>query len=566
MAAGSLLPTLGWVFGLIFAGLELSRRNILIVSPPASDSSAAEFVLSKNYRTAFHFQPDHNWMNDPNAPMYYEGYYHLFYQYNPDSALWVSNISWGHSVSTDLVHWTGLGIAFSPSKPFDISGCWSGSATFLPGNKPVILYTGLDTEGGGVQNVAYPKNLSDPFLREWIKPDYNPLIKPFEGVNASWFRDPSTAWVGQDGLWRILVGLKLGNDGYAILYKSKDFVTWDRAKDPLHYTNGSGMWECPDFFPLGEEGKYVLKISFFDNFYERYTVGRYDEERDLFVGDDPSSNDYNLWQRVDHGSFYASKTFVDVNKNRRIMWGWSNESDSKPDDVAKGWSGVQTIPRIVSLDASGKQLVQWPIEEIESLRGKHIHLSNVELEPGSLHELEGLTASQADIEVEFELTMSLNRAEPFDQNWLLDPPKLCRERGPSVHGGLGAFGLLVLASDNLEEHTAVYFRVFNTGGNYAVLMCTDQRKSSARNELYKPAFGGFVNVDMKKDGKISLRTLIDHSIVESFGGGGKTVITSRVYPTSLSKSSTHLYAFNNGTESVKISEFNGWNMAKAIIS
>jgi hypothetical protein len=132
------------------------------------------------------------------GPMYYKGLYHLFYQYNPKGAVW-GNIIWAHSVSTDLIDWVALEPAIYPSKPFDVKGCWSGSATVLPSGMPVIMYTGIDPRERQVQNVAYPANLSDPFLRQWIKPTYNPIIYPDEGINASAFRDPTTAWYGPDG-------------------------------------------------------------------------------------------------------------------------------------------------------------------------------------------------------------------------------------------------------------------------------------------------------------------------------------------------------------------------------
>jgi beta-fructofuranosidase len=83
---------------------------------------------------------------------------------------------------------------------------------------------------------------------------------------------------------------------------------------------------------------------------------------------------------------------------------------------------------------------------------------------------------QADVEIEFELPSFIG-AEPFDASWTVDPAELCRDKGADVDGGIGPFGLLVLASDNLVEHTAVYFRVFKSEGrSYVVLMCTDQRR------------------------------------------------------------------------------------------
>ncbi|XP_072986984.1 beta-fructofuranosidase, insoluble isoenzyme 7-like [Typha latifolia] len=524
-------------------------------------------------RTAYHFQPHKYWLNDPNGPLYHNGIYHLFYQHNPKSALW-GNISWAHSISTDLINWRSLDLALDRTDSYDINGCWSGSITVLPGDRPVILYTGIDSENRQVQNIAFPKNDSDPLLREWIKPEYNPIILPDEDLIVTKFRDPTTAWLGHDGHWRITIAALVAEMATALLYRSKDFVHWVRAESPLYFSQISGMWECPDFFPVslkGKEGldtsvnadntKHVLKVSLMRTSQDYYILGRYDEGRDTFVPEDSSViDDYRVLSRMDYGNFYASKSFFDKQKNRRVVWAWSNESDSTSDAVKKGWAGIMSFPRTIWLDSNGKQLVQWPIEEIESLRREEVHLYDLELKAGGLQEIEGIKASQADIEIEFEIP-SLERAEPFDPTWLLDPEKLCGERGAFVQGGVGPFGLLVLASEDLEEHTAIFFRVYKANNNHMVLMCSDQRRSSSRAGIYKPTYGGFVGIDIEKDRRVSLRTLIDHSVVESFGGGGRTCITARVYPEHLLTTNTFLYAFNNGHDAVKIPELTAWEMA-----
>ncbi|KAJ6850492.1 beta-fructofuranosidase, insoluble isoenzyme 4-like [Iris pallida] len=394
--ASSCLPSFAWIFALFFFFFFSDRIDVVKASRRIfknPDSAETGSITSTKYRTAYHFQPPQHWINDPNGPMYYNGIYHLFYQYNPYAAVW-GNISWGHSVSTDLVRWTGVGLAIAPTEPYEANGCWSGSATILPGNKPVILYTSSNARKEQVQNVAYPKNLSDPFLREWTKPDHNPIIEPAVDLNASEFRDPTTGWLGEDGLWRVLVGNKIGAGGRAILYRSKDFVHWVRAKDPLSYSSGSGMWECPDFFPSDGGNKYVLKMSLDDTRTDHYMLGSYDKVKDLFVPDGEFV-DYRRWPRYDYGNFYASKTFFDEGKGRRILWGWSNESDSVSDDIAKGWAGIQTIPRVVWLDKRRRQLLQWPVEELESLRRKHVRLHDVELGTGGLVEVKGLKVLQA---------------------------------------------------------------------------------------------------------------------------------------------------------------------------
>ncbi|XP_050227899.1 beta-fructofuranosidase, insoluble isoenzyme 1-like [Mercurialis annua] len=508
--------------------------------------------------------------------MYYNGLYHLFYQYNPEGAVW-GNIVWAHSVSKDLINWEALEPAIYPSEWFDMHGCWSGSVTILPNKTPVILYTGIDPKKRQIQNYAVPKNLSDPYLREWIKPkEYNPAINPGPNVNASAFRDPTTAWF-VNGQWYLIVGSRRKHRGVAYLYKSKDFKTWVKTPHPLHSKAKTGMWECPDFYPVALSGgngldtsivngdlKHVLKVSLDLTRYEYYTVGTYDKKKNRYT---PDRGSVDGWAglRYDYGNFYASKTFFDPSKNRRILWGWANESDPMEQDMKKGWAGIQAIPRKVWLDVSKKQLLQWPIEELESLRGKNVQLINQEIKKGEHIEVKGITAAQADVDVTFSF-QSLDKAEPFDPKWKnLDALDVCAVKGSKAQGGLGPFGLLTLASEKLEEFTPIFFRVFKDSDKYKILLCSDARSSSLGDMLYKPPFGGFVNVDLA-DAKISLRSLIDHSVVESFGAGGKTIVTSRIYPTIAIFEKAHLYVFNNGSETITVETLNAWSMKKPVMN
>ncbi|XP_078151621.1 beta-fructofuranosidase, insoluble isoenzyme 6-like isoform X2 [Carex rostrata] len=532
-------------------------------------------------RTSFHFQPSKNWLNDPCGPMYYKGLYHLFYQYNPEGPLW-GNIAWGHSVSTDLVNWEALDVALDRTDPFDINGCFTGSVTFVAG-EPVILYTSFDDKKRQVQNIAFRKNGSDPLLREWTKPDYNPIMLPEGDIDPANFRDPSTGWFGQDGYWRVAVGANLEGRAEILLYKSLNFENWQRNEFPLHKSENYAMWECPDFFPVSlssKDGldldpsvntgniKHVLKVSLAETFQDYYLVGMYDEKKDVFKPDEGYEDDYKTWPMIDYGHIYASKSFFDGKKNRRILWAWVNESDSEADDVKRGWSGIQTFPRAIWLDTDGKQLIQWPVEELKSLRKKQVQLHDFQLQSGDRFEISGILTSQENVEVEFELE-SLEGAESLDDSFLLDPSKLCDEITPFDKGGIGPFGLLVLSSDvnGQEEHTAIYFRIYKGSDRYMAFMCSDLKSSSRREGVTKPAYGAFVGVDISKDKIISLRTLIDHSVVESFGGGGRTCMTLRVYPKHvLTGQTSGLYVFNHGSQEVKIRELNAWEMAKARVN
>ncbi|KAM7490547.1 hypothetical protein LguiA_033468 [Lonicera macranthoides] len=557
-----------WVVLLCFVVVLFSHGFEVEASNEAFKSHQSLLQTKQPYRTGYHFQPIKNWMN---GPMYYKGVYHLFYQYNPYSAEW-GNITWAHSISYDLVNWVHLDDAISPSEPYDINGCWSGSATILPGEKPVIMYTGGDAQKQQVQNLAVPKNLSDPHLKEWVKLTNNPLMSPV-GIDPQNFRDPTTGWLGPDKLWRVIIGSQINDHGTALLYRSHDFVNWTRGEIPLHHSNKTKMWECPDFYPVSVGGKngvdtnvlsgdikHVLKASFNDH--DHYIMGKYDPKTDGFVVESDFM-EKGLEFRYDYGNFYASKTFYDGGRKRRILWGWILEADSKSDDINKGWSGLQSFPRRILLGENGRQLVQWPIQEIEQLRSKQVNLFNKELKGVSVHEIEEITASQADVEISFNVT-NLEEVDLISPDEV-DPQLLCTQNGASKRGNIGPFGLLVLASKDLAEQTAIFFRIFKgQHDNYVVLMCSDQTRSSLRAEVTKSTYGAFVDVDPRIE-SISLRSLIDHSIVESFGGEGRACITARVYPKLAIDEGAHLYAFNNGTQSVTITSLSAWSMKNAQI-
>ncbi|XP_059301979.1 beta-fructofuranosidase, insoluble isoenzyme CWINV3-like [Lycium ferocissimum] len=232
----------------------------------------------------------------------------------------------------------------------------------------------------------------------------------------------------------------------------------------------------------------------------------------------------------------------------------------------RGWSGLQSFPREIWLDRAGKQLIQWPIEEIETLRTNKVELQNITLKAGSKIEISGVTGAQADVEISFSIPMAmLEQAEVLESN-LTNPQEIANQTGSSTNTGVGPFGLLVLASNNIEEHTAVFFRIFKKNDKFVVLMGCDLKRSSLGNEYdNKINYGAFLNVDPVTE-NLSLRTLIDHSIVESFGGGGKACITTRAYPTLAINDNAHIFAFNNGSQDVEISCMSAWSLNQAQIN
>lgn len=339
-----------------------SRRAFLASLSTAAvaattDAKKAAQMAHDWRRPQYHFLPAANWMNDPNGPIYHKGQYHLFYQYNPNGAFW-GTMHWGHAVSPDMLRWKHLPVALAPDPNGpDRDGVFSGSALILNGT-PTIIYTGVKPE---TQCVA----TSDDQMIRWKKHPANPIIAgPRPDLKAAGFRDPCV-WKEKDG-WYLALGSGVrGTGGMVLLYRSSDFVHWTylhplfegkadpqklSEKDPV----GSGeMWECPDFFPLGN--RHVLLISTMGKVY--WYVGKYADQK--FT---PEANGH-----VDYGAYYAAKSFLDK-QNNRVLWGWLPERRSKEEQMEAGWSGVMSLPRVLTL-GKNNQLLMEPVKGLESLRG-----------------------------------------------------------------------------------------------------------------------------------------------------------------------------------------------------
>ncbi|KAM0823257.1 hypothetical protein ACQ4PT_070984 [Festuca glaucescens] len=484
-------------------------------------------------RTGFHFQPEKNWMNDPNGPVYYKGWYHLFYQYNPDGPIWATR---------------------------------SRSATVLPDGRIVMLYTGSTNASVQVQCLAFPSDPSDPLLTNWTKYESNPVLYPPPHVGEKDFRDPTTAWYdGSDGMWRIVIGSKDNRHaGMAMTYKTKNFTDFELIPGLLHRVPATGMWECIDLYPVGGtrgidmtdavavasngggEVLHVMKESSDDDRHDYYALGRYNAVANKWTPLDAEA-DVGIGLRYDWGKFYASKTFYDQAKKRRVLWGWVGETDSERADVAKGWASLQSIPRTVVLDTkTGSNLIQWPVVEVETLRTNSTNLGSIIVEHGSVFPLSLHRATQLDIEASFRLDLlDVAAAKEADVGY-----NCSTSGGAAGRGALGPFGLLVLADARRHggdtEQTAVYFYVARgLDGSLYTHFCHDESRSSRANDIVKRVVGNVVPV---LDGEaLSVRVLVDHSIIESFAQGGRSTVTSRVYPTEAIYANAGVYLFNNAT-------------------
>jgi beta-fructofuranosidase len=507
-------------------------------------------------RAGFHFQPERNFMSDPNGPVYYRGYYHLFYQYNPKGVAWDDGMEWGHVVSQDLVHWRHLPLAMMPDHWYDIMGVLSGSITALPNGTLIMMYTGVTnaTVEAEVQCLAVPADPNDPLLREWTKHPANPVLSHPVGIKDMDFRDPTTAWFDEsDATWRTLIGSKDDHQGshagIAIMFKTKDFLSFERVPGILHRVEGTGMWECIDFYPVGggnnssSEVLYVIKASMDDERHDYYSLGRYDAAANTWTPLD-AELDVGIGLRYDWVKLYASTSFYDPSKQRRIMLGYVGETDSARSDVAKGWASIQSIPRTVALDEKTRtNLLLWPVEEIETLRFNSTDLSDITIDVGSVFHVPLRQANQLDIEATFRLDASdVAAVNEADVGY-----NCSSSGGAATRGALGPFGLLVhAAGDRRGEQTAVYFYVSRAlDGGLRTSFCNDESRSSRARDVVKRVVGSTVPV---LDGEaFSMRVLVDHSIVQSFAMGGRTTMTSRVYPTEAIYTAAGVYLFNNAT-------------------
>lgn len=233
----------------------------LLVASLVSRSFAAEPTYTEPFRPQFHFTPARNWMNDPNGMFYYEGEYHLFYQYNPFGDKW-GHMSWGHAVSPDMVHWTHLPVAlyeendimiFSGSAVVD----WNNTSGFGKNGKPplVAIYTGHYTKKPlQNQQIAYSNDRG----RTWTKYEGNPVLD----IGEKDFRDPKVMW--HEGTKRWIMTVAWPTERKVRFYSSPNLKDWTHLSDFGPAGSVKGIWECPDLFPLSakrNDKRWVLIVN-----------------------------------------------------------------------------------------------------------------------------------------------------------------------------------------------------------------------------------------------------------------------------------------------------------------
>ncbi|MBP6787946.1 MAG: glycoside hydrolase family 32 protein [Candidatus Promineofilum sp.] len=468
--------------------------------------------ISDPLRPIYHFLPPANWMNDPNGFIQWQGRYHLFYQYNP-AGPFHADIHWGHATSADLVRWEHrpLALAPTPGGP-DANGCWSGAAviggdgTSFEG-RPLVFYTGVFP-----QTVCAALGSDD--LDTWAKHPANPLIAappPGFGGDSGDFRDPFV-WREGNAWWLVISSRVADGGGAVLLYRSADLLAWeyvgpllvgDAAPDAPLWTGT--VWECPNLFPL--DGRHVLIVSFQNHdtgelLYAGYAVGDFADGR-FSAGP---------FRPLEYGeTLYAPQVTLSED-GRAVLMGWLKEGRDGNAQRAAGWSGVMSLPRLLSLGDDGTLRFR-PVPEVAELRGEHVHVAPCHFQPGDANPLAELRGGSLEIEA------------------VLEPD------------GATAFGLAWY--DPLAEGESISLRCDVATGTITL------RTLSSPNPIARPWHAAPLPA-----GPVRLRVFIDRSVVEVFVDD-RAVLSGRFYPPEPEAMTVALFA-EGGT--VQVVGLEAWRM------
>lgn len=363
---------------------------------------ARDRQIADEPRPSFHLSTRTGWLNDPNGFSYYNGEYHLFYQYHPYDSHW-GPMHWGHAVSSDLLHWRYLPAALAPDTDYDRDGCFSGSAVTLDAGRHMLMYTGVvkETQSDGSSREVQTQCIAIGDGTDYEKFSGNPVLTekdlPEDGSRFD-FRDPRV-WREKDGTFRCVVGnCTPQKDGRILLYSSPDGMKWKFEKILISNNGRFGrMWECPDFFAL--DGKQVLLVSPQDMLPQGFEyhngngtvciIGDFDEKTNTFTEEHNQAIDYGI-------DFYAPQTILTPD-GRRIMIGWMQNWDTcNLYTFKEPWFGQMSLPR--ELSVKNGRLIQKPIRELEELRHDKVVYENVTLKDTTIR-LDGIKGRRVDMEL-----------------------------------------------------------------------------------------------------------------------------------------------------------------------
>ncbi|MGK0706549.1 glycoside hydrolase family 32 protein [Yokenella regensburgei] len=436
----------------------------------------AQSDINPRWYPRYHLAARAGWMNDPNGLVWFDGWYHVFYQHHPYSSEW-GPMHWGHARSKDLVHWEHLTVALAPEGPADADGCFSGSAV-VDGDMLALIYTGHKFHGSPDTDANLYQVQCLATSRDGIHFErHGMVIDTPPGLHH--FRDPKVWQEGES--WYMVVGSRVEDTGQVRLYSSSDLYKWQDEGIFAEADEGMGyMWECPDFFTLGE--KRVLMFSPQGIAAEGYL------HRNLF------QSGYLLgeWQpgqqfthdghfiELDHGhDFYAPQSFLTPD-NRRIVIGWLDMWESPMPEKQDGWAGMLSLPRELSL-GDDHRVKMKPVDEVTALRGSYFPTPVRCLKNQKVF----VAANAEAVEVQLVWDLNTSTAEEF---------------GMALGDGLRIY------IDNQTQRLVVERR-------YPEYLLEGTR-----------------SIPLPAGEVLSLRIFIDRSSVEVFVNDGDACLSTRIYP------------------------------------
>lgn len=479
-----------------YAGKTIS---IDITGMPSSSLCWEEIKVSdtfdsanrEKFRPVYHHTPVYGWMNDPNGMFYKDGVYHLYFQYNPYGSMW-GNMTWGHSTSTDLVHWTDEGTPI-------VADAWgtifSGSCVVDKDNTAgfgkgavIAFYTSAKpSPWGDVQSQSMAYSLDNG--KTFTKYEHNPILTSSERD----FRDPKVFWYAPGKHWVMMLAV-----GQEIqIYSSSNLKDWTKESSfgAMQGAHG-GVWECPDLVEVPVEGtkekKWVLICNInpggpFGGSATQYFVGHFDGK--VFVNESPTLTKWMDWGKDN----YATVTWSNAPAGRCIALGWMSNWQYANNVPTTQYRSTNTIARDLTLYKVDEELYlrSKPSAEIEKARGKKINLPAFKV--SGIHEVESLLT---DNNGAYELDMTIENA------------------GSSKI----AFSLV----NGKGEKVSMYYDVVRKQ------FVMDRSVSGVVD--FSRDFPAVTVAPVDNTDTIHLRLFVDRSSIEAFGEDGKFVMTNLVFP------------------------------------
>lgn len=473
--------------------------SVDVTGMPASSLCWKEIKLSdtfdssnrETYRPVYHHTPVYGWMNDPNGMFYKDGVYHLYFQYNPYGSMW-GNMTWGHSTSTDLTHWTYEGTAIVP----DAWGAiFSGSCVVDKDNTAgfgkgavVAFYTSAkSTPWGDVQSQSMAYSLDNG--KTFIKYEYNPILTSTERD----FRDPKVFWYAPGKHWVMM--LAVGQEMQ--IYSSGNLKEWKKESSfgAMQGAHG-GVWECPDLVEVAVEGskekKWVLICNLnpggpFGGSAAQYFVGSFDGKK--FVNESPTQTKWLDWGKDN----YATVTWSNAPAGRCIALGWMSNWQYANNVPTTQYRSANTLARDLTLYRVGGELYlkSKPSPEIKKARAEEKKIPTFEVKGN--YEVASLLADNKGA-YEIEMTIENKGTSKIDFS-------LMNEKG---------------------EKVAMYYDVVRKQ------FVMDRSASGVVG--FSRDFPAVTVAPVRNTDQIHLRLFIDRSSVEAFGEDGEYVMTNLVFP------------------------------------